>query len=191
VTHSAVADDAPDRRSRRALIGAGAIGAALALTGTRPAAASGTPGLSESDLELVGFAIGLELAARDLYKAAIAAGATGSIWQVLVDQHASYAELLAGISGISANQRNDDVYDSLVGGFETGTAQAGHDLENTAAATHFELLGTVVDLNAVSGIASIAAMESRHATVLAELAGLGDDLDALFLNDATPLTPEA
>ena len=192
MTDSAVADHAAsDRPHRRALLGAGAIGAALAMVGSRPASATPVSGLSDSDSELVGFAIALELTARDLYDAAIEAGATGSAWSVMREQHESYAQLLAGISGISANTRNDAVYDALVGGFTGATSAAGFDLENAAAATHIDLIGRVIDPDVAGAMASIAAMESRHATVLAGLSGRGDDFDALFLNTATPLSPEA
>ena len=192
MTDSAVADHAAsDRPHRRALLGAGVIGAALALAGSRPASADSTSGLSDSDLANIGFAIGLELAASHLYQAAIDAGATGEVWSVIRDQHDSAAQLLAGISGISADQRNDAVFDALVEGFRTTTSAAAFDLENVAAATHFELLALVVDPQPAGAIASIAAIESRQANVLAGLAGKGDDFDALFLNTATPLSPEA
>ncbi len=189
MTDSAVADQADsDRPTRRALFGAGVIGAALAMAGSRSASAA-TTGLSEGDASLVGFAISLELTARDLYDAAIEAGATGQVWDVMREQHESYAQRLAGIIGVSANTRNDDVYDALVGGFRGATSQAAFDLENVAAATHTELLGVVTHTVLAGAIASIAAMESRHATVLADVAGMGDDLDALFLNTATPVSP--
>jgi hypothetical protein len=191
VTDSAVADQAAsDRPSRRALLGAGVIGAALAVAGSRSASAT-TIGLSERDAALVGFAISLELSARDLYDAAIAAGAEGQVWDVMREQHESYAQRLAGIAGVSSDTRNDDVFDALVGGFRGATSAAAFELENVAAATHTELLGVVTDENAAKAMAAIIAIESRHATVLAGLAGLGDDLDALFLNAATALSLEA
>jgi hypothetical protein len=189
VTDSAVADQADsDRPTRRALFGAGVIGAALAMAGSRSASAA-TSGLSEGDAALVGFAISLELSARDLYDAAIDAGATGQVWDVMREQHESYAQRLAGIIGVPANTRNDDVYDALVGDFRGSTSAAAFDLENVAAATHTELLGVVTHTGLAGAIASIAAMESRHATVLAGVAGMGDDFDALFLNSATPVSP--
>ena len=191
MTDSAVADQtASDRPSRRALLGAGVIGAALAAAGSRSASAT-TIGLSERDAALVGFAISLELTARDLYDAAIAAGAEGQVWDVMREQHESYAQRLAGIAGVSSDTRNDEVFDALVGGFRGATSAAAFELENVAAATHTELLGVVTDENAAKAIAAIIAIESRHATVLAGLAGLGDDLDALFLNAATALSLEA
>jgi hypothetical protein len=159
------------------------------MAGSRSASA-GPPGLSDSDTALATFAIALELTARDLYDAALAAGATGDIWTVLREQHEAAAQLLAGISGVSADIRSDAVYDALVGGFTSTTSAAGLDLENTAAATHTELLASVVDPVAAAAIASIAAIESRQAAVLAGLSGQGDDFDALFLNPATALSPE-
>ena len=42
-----------------------------------------------------------------------------------------------------------------------------------------------------SALAAIVAIESRHAAHLADVAGMGDDPDALFLNTATALSPEA
>lgn len=191
MTDSAVADQTDsDRPTRRALFGAGVIGAALAMAGSRPASAA-ADGLSEGDAALVGFAISLELSARDLYDSAIDAGATGQVWDVMREQHESYAQRLAGIAGVPTDQRNDEVFDALESSFRTATSAAAFDLENVAAATHIDLLGEVTDDGAAKAMAAIVAMESRHATVLADLAGMGDDLDALFLNTATALSPEA
>lgn len=194
MTDSATADHAASERStRRALLGAGAIGAALALIGNRPASASAstTSGLSEDDLALTGFAISLELTARDLYDAAIEAGADDDLWRVMREQHEAYATRLAGISGISADTRIDSAYDEFESAFASGDpSSAAFTLENTAAATHTELLGQVADTGIASAMASCAAIESRHATVLAQLSGQ-DDLDSLFLNSATALAPEA
>jgi hypothetical protein len=191
VTDSAVADQAEtDRPTRRALFGAGVIGAALAMAGSRSASAAAT-GLSEDDAALVAFAISLELTARDLYDAAIDAGAQGDLWNVMREHHKAYAQRLAGIAGIPADMRNDDVFDALEGGFRGATSSSAFELENTAAATHIDLLGSVTDTNVAAAMASIIATESRHATHLAGLAGKGDDLDALFLNTAAALSPEA
>lgn len=190
MTDSAHADHATtERQSRRALLGAGAVGVALALAGGRPAAA--TTGLSDDDLAIGGFAIRLELAVRDLYDAAIDAGADGDVWVVMREQHEAYAQQLAGVTGLSAGERDDATFDSLVAEFATADPLAAAlAVENTAAATHTDLLGRVDDDGMAAAMASFVSMESRHATVLAGLAG-DDDLDTLFLNTATPLSPEA
>ena len=55
--------------------------------------------------------------------------------------------------------------------------------------THADLLAQFVDDDIAGAIASIAAMESHHAAYLAERSGRGDDLEALFGNDAAPIEP--
>jgi len=191
VIDSAVADHAAtERTTRRALFGAGVIGTALALAGARPAGAAS--GLSDADLAVAGFAMSLELSARDLYDTAIDAGADTEVWQVMREQHEAYAYLLAGITGISAQSRDDAVFDSRSSAFDTSDpAMAAFELENVSAATHTELVGKVEDRDIVAAMASFVSMESRHATVLAALSGQGGDFDALFVNDATALSPEA
>lgn len=182
-----VADCAPsDRSTRRALIGAGVVGAALALAGSRPAGAQSSGGLSADDRALMSAAVAIELAARDLYDEAIAAGAGDDLWQVLREQHESYGQRLSGIAGISANTRDDAVFDALQSSFATSDpAVAAFELESAAAATHLELLRRVTDTNSAGAIASIAAMESRHAAITGRLAGQPDD--SLFTNAASPI----
>lgn len=194
MTDSALADHAGnDRSSRRALLGALVGGAAIALAGGRSVAATiDSPGLSETDKALAASAIGLELAARDLYDSAIEAGAADEIWAAMREQHEAYAQLLAGIAGISTMSRDDATFGELGEGFDSSDlASAALDLENVVAATHLELLGRVDDAGLAGAIASFVAIESRHATVLATVSGQGDDFDALFVNSATALEIEA
>ncbi len=187
---------ATERTSRRALLGAGVLGAALAAAVSRSVAAaplvSGqeAPGLSAADTDLARFAMQLELTARDLYDAAIADGAGNPVWATIREHHEAYATRLAGLAGLSADTRIDAVYDALVGEFDGSPATAALDLENAAAATHAELLGLVVDDDVAAAMASIGSMEARHALVAAQLAER-TDFDSLFLNPATPLSPEA
>ncbi|MDW3213437.1 MAG: ferritin-like domain-containing protein [Ilumatobacteraceae bacterium] len=193
MTDSALADHAGnDRSSRRALLGAAVGGAAIALAGGRSVAAATPAGLSDEDLSISGSAIALELAARDLYDSAIAAGADDEIWTAMREQHESYAQRLAGITGISATTRDQESFDQLGDGFATSDpAAAAFDLENTLAATHLELLGQVADVDIAKAMASFVAIESRHATVLATLSGQADDFDALFVNPAVAVVAEA
>ena len=193
MTDSALADHAGnDRSSRRALLGAVVGGTAIALARGRSVAAATPAGLSDDDLATADAAIALELAARDLYDAAIAAGAGADVWTAMREQHESYAQRLAGITGISATISDQATIDQLADGFgSSDPAAAAFDLENDIAATHLELLGQVDDLGIAMAMASFVAMESRHATVLATLSGQGDDFDALFVNPAAALETEA
>lgn len=182
MTNPAVADHAPDdqvanRSTRRALFGLGVAGAALAVSRSVSAAAPGP--------DLAGFAISAELAARDLYD-----NADGELWSVMSDSHGAFAERLAGITGVSATRRNDDLYTAFAAGFQSGDpSEAALQLENTLAATHTELLGLIDDETLLAAIAAIVASESRHAAVIASTSGA--DLDTVLVNSAAALSPEA
>ncbi len=190
MTNAAPADRAAtEPTSRRALLGAGVIGAALAVAGSREASAA-APQPSNDDV-IAELAIGYELAARDLYDAAIAAGASDELWYVMREQHESYAQRVSGIVGVSANRPDVALFESLSGQFaDSGPVEVARNLENTLSATHTAWLAVAVDLDIASAMASIAAMEARHAAVLGLQAGMALD-DELFTNSADALTEEA
>ena len=181
--------------SRRAWLGAagaaGLVGAAALLLSERPVgAAPSTP--TASDTELLAAAQALELTAHDLYQLAIAAGVddpTGVIG-VMATNHRAYAEAIAGITGVSADSRNEAVYSSLESGFDTSDleqfAAAGVELENAAVATHTELLGEYESAAAVNLAGSIIVVEARHATVLGDM--LGEDPEALVGATGSPVS---
>ena len=103
-----------------------------------------------------------------------------------------YANRLAGILGVDAQQHRDDaLFDELVGGFEGGDASAvataGRELEATAVATHSDLIGRLEGIDGIAAVASFVVVEARHGAVLADVAGDGDDLDALFGDETEPL----
>lgn len=192
MTDSALADHAGNERSsRRALLGAVVGGAAIALAGGRAASAAANSGLSADDLSTAESAIALELTVRDLYDTAIAAGADGDVWHTMREQHESYAQRLAGISGSSAVGRDQSMFEQLSDEFDTSDpAAAAYEVENQLAATHTALLGTVDDIGIAEAMASFVTMQSRHATVLATLSGRSDDFDALFVNAAAAVGTE-
>ena len=180
--------------TRRGLLGAGALGAAVALAVGRPAGASVPPAYEGEQSTLLEFAMHLELTARDLYDAAVDAGADPTLLERLSEQHESYAQSIAGLIGASANGRVDDLFESAEANFATSDTDAviaaAYDLESTAVATHTELLGLLVDTDASKLVASILVIEARHCTVLADAGGRGDDLDAMLSNDAEPIVPQ-
>jgi hypothetical protein len=202
VTHDDVGDHAPHDAAaalsgRRALIGAGVVGAVLAITGGHRVSAGAFPASGAptgAEAELLEFAMRLELTIRDLYDAAIDADVLVDVAGPMREQHEAYAQGLAAFTGLSARGRNDDVFDSLEADFAAGddtqVALAAYDLESIAVATHTELIRLVERADVAALLASIAAVEARHCAVLADAAGLGDDLDALLVNDAEPLLPE-
>jgi hypothetical protein len=167
-----------------------ASGSAAATTTTAPKRPT------DDDVELLAFAQSFELTARDLYQAALDADLARSdladVFHTLRDNHGEYANRLSGILGVDAARgRDDDLYDQLVSGFESSdpatVATAGEDLESTAVATHNELIGRLAGIDGIAAIASIALVEARQSAVLADIAGDGDDLDAMLTSDAEPL----
>jgi hypothetical protein len=192
-----------DNPSRRRVLAAGVAGTALGLIGGH-AASAGTipPEEPESDepvarptpedLELLDFALSVELSAGDLYQASIDAGAEDPIFDVLRNNHRSFADVLSGILGTNASRAPDvRLFDDREASFAVGdvpaVAAAGYDLESTLVATHTELLRSIEGTDGAEMLASILIVEARNCAVLADLAGNGDDLDALFVNDAEPL----
>jgi hypothetical protein len=199
VTHFAPGDHAPQiHTSRRSLLGVG-LGASIlatalsSLTGTNVSALQSSSSIEE-DRELMKLAMALELTARDLYDVAAAAGADSTVTSAMREQHESYAQALAGASGGSASRRNETVFNQFRRGFSTSDtasmARVAYDLESAAVATHTELLGLVSEASSARLIASIISVEARHCAVLAHLAGLGGDLDALLVNSADPISFE-
>jgi phage I-like protein len=172
-------DQVASRTTRRAVLGLGAFGVAMAAARTASAAAGTDPS------ELAEFAMSAELTARDLYQLA-----DGDLWSLMASHHSAYAERIAGIAGLSARGRNDAIFDSLSDAFSSGDpSDAALELENTLAATHTELLGMIDSRRIVAAIASIATTESRHAATIAATSGA--DLDTQLTNSAAALAPEA
>ena len=182
-------DEATGARDRRAMLIAGLAGAVVAIAGASRVTAAEND-FTAAELDILRFAQRLELTARDLYDAAMAAGATGAIWEAMSEQHEAYAQSIAGLTGMSADSRNDEVYDALAPAFgSSAAAEAAYDLESAAAATHIEVLGLLSHRPAAELIASIISAESRHCVVLADLTGRGTDLTALLVNNAQPILP--
>jgi hypothetical protein len=155
---------------------------------------------TDADIELLGFAESFEHTARDLYQAALDGGLadedSADVFAVLRDNHAEYANRLAAVLGVDAQrQRDDALFDELVGSFEGGDiaaiASAGRDLEATAVATHSDLVGRLEGIEGIAALASFIVVEARHGVVLGDVAGDGDDLDVLFRDDAEPLEAPA
>jgi hypothetical protein len=203
--------------TRRRVLAAGVTGTALGLLGGRVASAStdttptteggSTPATAAAttttappqrptpeDIVLLNFAEAVELAARDLYQDAIAAGVTGDVVTALADNHRGYADVIRGILGTrSVGVRSEDLYEQYASQFKVAdmTALAGpaYELESTMVATHIELLRSLRGTDGARLLASILIVEARQCAVLADIVGKGDDFDALFENTATPLTP--
>ena len=185
-------EPAPTRRGLIAAAGAaGLVGAAVIAGGSRAAAAPTKP--TPADSAALVQAMRLETAAQDLYEVAAArlSGDDAVLATVIGNNHKAYAQSIAGATGVSNDQRSDEVYDSLRAAFDTSDPQAfansARQLENTAVATHTALLGGCESSSAIELTASIITTEARHAAVLTSLAGFAANLDQMLVNDAVPL----
>ena len=181
--------------SRRSLLGLGGIvaaGTAVALASSASAAAApGKP--TDTDRAALEAALRLELTARDLYRQAADEldDDVAQLASVVGANHGAYAQAISGAIGISANERNEDVFNAQRSLFAVSDAQAfgaaALALENIAVATHTELLADYESIDAIELTASIIVTESRHAAVFTSLAGFASNLDEMLSNSAAPL----
>lgn len=207
VSTAAPSGDTPDVGLRRRLIGAGLIGLAGSLVPSLASRASASPDTTpvsspqrptDADSVLLGLAQRLELAAVSLYDTALAGPAiTDDVrptFEYIRQSHLAYSQALSALLGKSAPGRPldsllDEARESFGASSLTDVAAAAADLENVAAATHTELVGALAGTDGAELVASILIVQSRHAAVLAAIAG-ETELDALLLNEAEPLAAE-
>lgn len=158
---------------------------------TRPAAI--TPP-TKADRELLGFANAAEFAARDLYALAAASAVFSDDEKTVLvgfhDHHRAAAQALAGMAGsVATNEPATvvlDIFRSRVGGSDkSAILETLRELENTLAATHLSLVGTLEGTGGAALVASILNVEARQSATLA-LLGARSLNDALT-NGAAPL----
>jgi Ferritin-like domain len=211
-TTAVVAEEQPSGGLSRRLIGAGFIGLAGTLLprlagGAHAATPDATPAPTTTappkrpqgeDVELLGFAQSVELAAAQLYHMVLSANMLGETTTAIVtaveQSHTSFGQALNALLGRQApGVASADLITAMTEGFSGNQASflaAAGELEDTLVATHSELISQIAGVDGAELIASILVVEARHASVFADLAG-ETDLDALFLSDAQALTPGA
>ena len=213
-----------DNPTRRRVLTAGVAGTALGLLGVRTAAASqattttsttptttagsGSPTTQETtttlpprqptptDIPVLQYAESIELAARDLYTAAITAGVKNDVISALQSNHRGYADVVRGMLGTnSVGVPDAGLHSSFADRFNLTDAPAlaepAYDLESALVATHIESLRKLMGTDPARRIASILIVEARNCAVLADISGKSTDFDALFENTARALTPPA
>jgi hypothetical protein len=149
-----------------------------------------------TDIPLLNFAESIELAARDLYSVALAAGVKDDAIVAMQSNHRGYADVVRGMLGTNSNgRRNEALYSTYADRFNVADtaslAAPAYELESTLVATHTELLRRLMGTDPARRIASILIVEARNAAVLADIAGKSSDFTALFEDSASPLTPSA
>ena len=154
-----------------------------------------------ADSTLLGFAQQAEIAARDLYRVAAAAGTGGeqnSSVATLAAHHEAASQAISALIGRDAPQtRLDSIFDAYEDRFTASTddlALAAHELENTMVATHLSLLEALEGTDGVALVSSVVIAEARHVSAMAALAGLSPvaDIEAYLdiPSSITALSPE-
>jgi hypothetical protein len=152
-----------------------------------------TPG----DVELLSFAQSIELAAAELYATALGSGSLGEktteIVQTIHQAHVSYGQSLNALLGRKAPGQSlgslVDGNSDAFGGSNAAFLEAARQLENTAVATHTDLIADIEGTDGAQLIASVVLAEARFGLALADLAG-ETDLAKLVSTGAEPLAVE-
>lgn len=179
-----------DGVARRGLLGvslgvaAAAVVPSMAVGGTTVRAAAPELPLqpTDADIPLLVAAQGAELAARDVYDAALATEAfdesTTAVLAFIRESHESYGQSLAGMLGRDApSVANATIAAEIAAGLGSSANEhilALHGLESRLVTTHTDLLGMLASTKAAGLLASVQTVEARFGTVLADLAGIAD-----------------
>jgi hypothetical protein len=193
---SAAADE-----SRRRFVRSLGVGSAVALgavavptamlAGPASAQTSGSSSdeeeLPAGDLAIVEFAVGLELAAEAAYAAAVDSrlfdSAQDDLARTFGRHHHEHAVALATLAGRDAETvglPNSAIVDAIApriqsGGTANGVWEVLFGVEQGAAATYLQTLGTFESAAAAGPAATILPIESQHATVIGSMVELPID----------------
>ena len=155
---------------------------------------------TDADIELLAYAQQAELAARDLYHAALENGSAGDqpgSVAALAAHHDAASQAISSMIGRNAPQaRLETLFTSFKPSISGASfATSAHQLENTLVATHQSLLGKLEGTEGAALVASVMITEARHVVALAALAGLSPASDAdAYLTvpaDIVALSPES
>ncbi len=140
------------------------------------------------DAALLAHLQSLEQAARHLYDGAVASGsvsgATAAVFAVLRDAHSAHAQAFNAVLGRASSLTPSTAFDGLATAFAgSDAAKAAYELENQLVATHVEAIGRLQGTDGANLVASIATVDARYGTVLADVAG-STDLDELLVAKA-------
>lgn len=149
-----------------------------------------------ADVDLLSFAIGLELAMIDLY-AKNAAGAKDdakAVAELFGANHRAAAQALSGLVARKAPTTRNAAFFAehapKVTGDAKETAAYMAGLENALVATHLKVLGSLRGVDGANLVASILPTEARHAAVLVGLSGSTSLDDIMALDAEAAIDPE-
>ncbi|HVN51873.1 MAG TPA: ferritin-like domain-containing protein [Acidimicrobiales bacterium] len=191
--HPTAAEPVPDRRRFfRSLAVGGAAVAAGAVAGPLVAdtaasaqtttTASIPPTIPAGDVRLVNFAIGLELAASQIYVDMSNTGKMSGVplnyarsW---VSHHSDHATALATVAADQATTTANATLLARLGALVNAATTAeqlyriAFDMESSMAATHQQLMATLANWQGAATVATLEPIEAQHAVVWGQLLDL-------------------
>jgi hypothetical protein len=163
---------------------AGAVGALAAVAAGRDVLAAPPSRPSDTDTMTLSRALEVELAVSDLYAVAVAAGVPENPFATIAADHRAYAQAIAAMIGASASGRDEAVFSQFQSQFDSSDAAAvattAIQIEEALVNNHLGVLASFEGTDPVELVTAILVVEGRHATVLTDVAGKGDDLQALL-----------
>ncbi len=183
------------RVTRGALLRAGGASglAALALAGCgdgnddEPDATGGEPPAGNSgsagDMEVVDFALGLEILERDFYRQVlrsdrITSRSTRSLLEEIETNEADHADALTAMLrdlGGSPTRAATPRFDQVIQTGQDAILSTAAMIENLGAAAYLGQAARITDKKLLAAALSIHSVEARHAAALNQLAGNGYD----------------
>ncbi|MGH2470134.1 MAG: ferritin-like domain-containing protein [Chloroflexota bacterium] len=182
--------------SRRQFLGWSAVGVALAgAAGAGMVPRFAIPAHAAGDVDLVQFAISLELAAINAYTAGIPklSSATAAVATKIQSQHKDHAAALGkAASGLGATPTTTPFALPAPPPLNTETDVLTYalGLENAAAATYLDAIGRLQARDLQISLLTIMGDESEHASVLASALKMDPVPDA-FLSTSKSVAPKA
>jgi hypothetical protein len=183
-----------DRRRfvRAAVLGGAAVAAGAAAVPLIGAAASAQttttntlpPTIPASDVKLVNYATGLELAASQVYSSMATTGKVVGIpldyMRQFVNHHADHATALATLAAKDAvSKPNAKLLNSLLPQIANAPAtqlfRIAFQMEESMAATHQELMATLTNWQSGAVVSSLEPVEAQHAVVWGQMLNLPVD----------------
>ena len=150
---------------------------------------------SADDVELLNSAQALELTIRDLYDVALNSGAFEEpmLTQIraIREAHEGYGTAVSGVLSSEGGSKGSTTFfdesEAAFGGSDMAEfALNAAAIEDSAAATHIEIIGQLLGTEGASLLASIAVIEARHATLLKALAGKALEAQLASSGEALP-----
>lgn len=185
---------APDLTRRRLALAAASAAVVVAGCGAEDPAPQATPGrLGAGDLDIVDFALGLEIFERDFYAAVLESGALGGearrLAERIYDNEREHATALRKVLRDNRYRPSPapQIDPALLNGGEQQVLELAARLEDLGANAYAGAAPEILDPKVLEAALAIHTVEARHAAAVHRLLGTNFVPEGAF---AAPLTRE-